>query len=88
MARRSSTLSIQPAPEVVEDVVNHPNHYTSHPSGVECATITRHMNWNLGNVFSYIWRCDLKGRPIEDLEKAAWHLQDEIARRKEEAGVV
>lgn len=62
--------------------VNHPPHYTKHPSGVECIQITRHMNFNLGNATKYIWRADLKGNAIEDLEKAVWYLQDEIERRK------
>lgn len=64
------------------DVVNHPPHYTNHPSGVECLTITRHMGFNLGNAFKYIWRADLKGNAIEDLEKAAFYINDEIIRRK------
>lgn len=64
------------------DPVNHPSHYTKHPSGVECIQITRHMNFNLGNAVKYIWRADLKGSAIEDLEKAVWYLQDEIERRK------
>lgn len=67
------------------DAVKHPSHYTSHPSGIECWDITRHMNFNLGNAFKYIWRCDLKGKPIEDLEKAVECLQDEIAMRKKAA---
>jgi hypothetical protein len=67
------------------DPVKHPSHYTSHPSGLECWDITRHMNFNLGNAFKYIWRADLKGKPIEDLEKAVEYLQDEIAMRKKAA---
>jgi len=67
---------------VKNDPVNHPKHYTSHPSGVECIEITRHMNFNLGNVVKYIWRCDDKELPIQDLEKAAFYLNDEIKRRK------
>lgn len=65
-----------------QDLVNHPPHYTSHPSGVECITITRHMGFNLGNVMKYVWRADEKGSSIQDLEKAAWYLADELARRK------
>lgn len=65
------------------DTVNHPPHYTEHPSGIECITITRHMNFNLGNVVKYIWRAGLKDEkiPVEDLQKAAWYLNDEIERR-------
>lgn len=69
------------------DPVNHPKHYTQHPSGVECITITRHMNFNLGNTMKYIWRAGLKGEAptIQDLEKARWYLDDEITRRRQEA---
>jgi uncharacterized protein DUF3310 len=63
-----------------EDLVNHPKHYNVHPSGIECITITRWMNFNLGNVMKYLWRCDDKGATIEDLKKARWYLDDEIAR--------
>lgn len=40
------------------------------------------MNFNLGNVLKYIWRHDLKGDPIENLEKAAFYLDDEISTLK------
>lgn len=68
----------------MDDNVNHPPHYTAHPSGVECIEITRHMNFNLGNVIKYLWREGLKDTytPIEDLEKAQWYLNDEINKRK------
>lgn len=61
--------------------VDRPKHYTRHPSGVECITITEHMNFNLGNVIKYVWRADEKGERIEDLKKAAWYLNREIERR-------
>lgn len=65
------------------DPVNHPPHYTQHPSGVECIQITEHMGFNLGNAVKYIWRADLKmNEPLEDLEKAVWYLQREIKKRK------
>lgn len=64
------------------DPVNHPTHYTSHPSGVECITITRHMSFNLGNALKYIWRADLKGNALQDLEKAAFYINDEIVKRR------
>lgn len=64
------------------EAVTHPAHYTSHPSGVECLTITRHMGFALGSAMKYIWRADLKGNAIQDLEKAIFYIQDEIAKRK------
>lgn len=63
------------------DAVNHPPHYTGHPSGIECIQIAEHMGFNLGNAVKYIWRADLKGSDIEDLRKAVWYVQREIERR-------
>lgn len=63
------------------DNVNHPKHYNSHPSGIECIQVTEHMGFNLGNAVKYIWRAELKWEAIEDLKKAAWYLQREIERR-------
>ena len=64
------------------DMINHPPHYTSHPSGVECLAITRHMNFNLGNAMKYLWRADLKGDGLSDLRKAAFYIADEIKLRE------
>lgn len=63
------------------DPVNHPKHYTSHPSGIECIKITRHMGFNLGNALKYIWRADEKGNAIQDLLKARWYINDELDKR-------
>lgn len=65
----------------MNDPVNHPAHYVNHPSGVECIQITEHMNFCLGNAVKYIWRADEKGSDIEDLKKAVWYIEREIARR-------
>ena len=63
------------------DPVNHPSHYTSHPSGVECIQITEHMNFCLGNAVKYIWRAGLKSDdPIQDLEKAKFYIEREVKR--------
>lgn len=69
------------------DPVNHPKHYTNHPSGIECIQITRHMNNNRGNAMKYIWRCGDKGKPIQDLRKAIFYLEDEIKRLQEFEGI-
>ena len=63
------------------DPVNHPKHYTEHPSGIECIQITEHMGFNLGNAMKYIWRADLKHNVIEDLQKAVWYINREIEKR-------
>ena len=64
------------------DPVNHPRHYTDHPSGVECIQITEHMGFCLGNAIKYIWRADLKNDAIEDLEKAKWYIERELNKRR------
>lgn len=64
------------------DLVNHPPHYTSHPSGIEAIQITRHMNFNVGNAIKYLWRAGLKDpqATIQDLQKAVFYINDEIKR--------
>jgi hypothetical protein len=65
------------------DMVKHPKHYTSHPSGIECIEITKYMGFCLGNAFKYIWRADLKNDTIEDLYKAIQYIEFEIEKRKQ-----
>ncbi len=62
------------------NTINHPKHYTSHPSGVECIDIAEHMNFCLGNALKYLWRAGLKGNAVEDLKKARWYIDREIKR--------
>ena len=64
------------------DNVNHPKHYCSHPSGIECIQVTEHMSFLIGNAMKYLWRADEKGAPIEDLKKAIWYIEREIAKRE------
>lgn len=67
------------------DPVNHPSHYTAHPSGVECVQITEHMNFCLGNAMKYLWRAGLKGDAVEDLKKANWYIEREISRLEKQS---
>lgn len=78
---------VVPTPGAVHDAVNHPSHYTSHPSGIEAITVTEHMGFCLGNAMKYIWRADLKHDDggLEDLRKARWYLDREITRREKAA---
>jgi hypothetical protein len=62
-----------------DDPVDHPPHYTKHPSGVECIQITEHMNFCTGNAVKYLWRHVDKGG-VEDLKKARWYIDREITR--------
>lgn len=68
--------------QVKPEMVNHPKHYNMHPSGIECIEIIRHMPHNVGAAMKYLWRMDHKDAPIEDLQKAIWYIQDEIALRE------
>lgn len=76
-----------------ESRVNHPSHYTwlKDLCGIEVIDITRHMNFNLGNVIKYTLRAGHKSeeglsdkqKHIEDLKKALFYIKDEIKRLEE-----
>lgn len=78
--------SLEEESDSQNDSVNHPVHYTSHPSGVECIDITRHYCFPIGNAIKYLWRAGLKQdadktsreKEIEDLRKAIWYIKDRI----------
>lgn len=65
--------------------VNHPPYYQD-PSGVECITVARYRDFNIGNALKYLWRAGLKtekgisdiDKQIEDLKKAIFYINDEI----------
>ena len=69
-----------------KDNINHPSHYTSHPSGIECIDIAEHHVFCIGNAIKYLWRAGLKSedgiskkeKQIEDLKKAIWYIKREI----------
>lgn len=68
------------------DNVNHPSHYTSDPSGIECIEIVKHRDFCVGNAIKYLWRAGLKHdhnedsttKEIEDLQKAIWYINKKI----------
>ena len=74
------TASINGYIPIKAELVDHPQHYNSHPSGVECINIVRHHSFNIGSAIKYLWRAGLKqGEPsTQDLEKAVWYIKDEI----------
>lgn len=61
------------------DMVNHPAHYKA--GGIETIDFieAKGLNYRLGNVVKYITRADLKGDRLENLKKAKWYLEREIA---------
>lgn len=68
--------------------IEHPDHYTL--GGIETWDFieAKKLNYNLGNVVKYVTRCDHKGTPIEDLQKARQYLDREIQRRQNNEDVV
>jgi hypothetical protein len=63
------------------DVIN-PAHYRMHPSGVECIDIIEVFPHNIAACMGYLWRAGLKpgAAQLDDMRKAAWHLNREIER--------
>jgi hypothetical protein len=68
---------VRPEPNTVD----HPRHYNV--GKIEAITVIEDWNlgFNLGNTVKYIARADHKGNAVEDLKKALWYLQRELARR-------
>lgn len=72
--------------KIKTDNVEHPTHYTSHPSKIECITITQHYNFCIGNAMKYLWRAGIKKeegltpieKEIEDCKKAIWYINKHI----------
>jgi hypothetical protein len=72
----------------MSDRVEHPSHYTwlKKLCGIEVIDITRHMDFDLGNVIKYVLRQGYKSeegmsdkeKALEDLKKARWYLDDKI----------
>lgn len=81
-----NSVTTSPLPLTVgkQDMVNHPPHYKQ--GGIETIDFieAKQLTYNLGNVVKYITRAGIKNKAthIEDLEKAAWYLNREIANLK------
>jgi hypothetical protein len=70
--------------------IDHPSHYNSHPSGIECIDVVEYFTFNIGNAIKYCWRAGLKigalsyqdilSANIKDLRKAEWYIRREIER--------
>jgi len=75
LAQPKQRLESAPTP----DMVNHPAHYKT--GGIETIDFieAKKLNYHLGNVVKYITRADHKGDRLENLKKAQWYLEREIA---------
>lgn len=63
-----------------KSAVDHPHHYRS--GGIEAIDVIEAfgLGFNLGNVAKYVLRAGRKADALEDLMKARWYLDREIAR--------
>jgi len=67
----------------IHDMVNSPPHYNN--SGIECIEAIYHalgedgfIAYCQGNAMKYLWRYQYKGKPVEDLKKAKWYINQII----------
>lgn len=74
----------------MNDVVNHPKHYTTGKIEVIDFIEDKELNFNLGNVVKYVSRAgrkksqgkSLEAKALEDLKKAQFYLAREIETRE------
>lgn len=69
-----------------------PTHYRKCPVNMcqpECIEFARHLDFDMGNAFKYIWRAGQKTGEgeAEDLRKAAWYLEDAFRNEGGDLGV-
>ncbi len=69
------------------DAVNHPAHYGGDGNAYETIKIIEAwgLGFNLGNTVKYLSRAGKKDDIVQDLEKARWYLDREIANLKAKA---
>lgn len=70
-----------------KEAVNHPDHYGGKDNPYEVIKVIRawELSFSLGNVVKYVARAGKKdpAKRLEDLHKAMWYLQEEIANEYE-----
>lgn len=66
-------------PKHMKESVEHPVHYNK---GIETIDYIEswEMNFNRGNIIKYVTRSPYKGKELEDLKKARFYLDREIAK--------
>ena len=76
--------------DTMHDRVNHPSHYTGFSHGAEVIDIAECLNYNRGNAIKYLARAGRKdpATELEDLMKARWYVNREIARLTSSEGGV
>lgn len=66
----------------MNDIINHPSHYTDGKIEVIDFIEEKQLNFHRGNAIKYIARAGKKNKEteIEDLKKADWYINREIQR--------
>jgi len=78
-----TNFNVDTLDDVLEDLVNHPNHYKSEGVGdIECIdaiqaalTPTEFIGFCKGNNIKYTWRANRKQDVRTNIEKAVWYLK-------------
>lgn len=68
----------------MKEAVNNPVHYGGADNPYEAIKVINawDLNFNLGNTVKYIARCGKKDDELQELQKAAWYLNNEIEKIK------
>lgn len=64
----------------MNDIINHPSHYTDGKIEVIEFIEDKNLNYHKGNAIKYICRAGKKdpSKEVEDLQKAIWYINREI----------
>ncbi|HEY4269501.1 MAG TPA: DUF3310 domain-containing protein [Galbitalea sp.] len=65
-----------------------PPYYGTDDAGIQAIDIIENMNFCRGNAIKYLWRAGSKDNELDDLYKAKWYVEREIARVERLAGIV
>lgn len=66
----------------MNNVITHPDHYTSRDIGYECISLAECQRFCTGNAIKYLWRYKDKGAPGKDLKKARWYARRATMRQE------
>ena len=80
--------AMRPTEKPKDSAVDHPSYYQGKIEVIDFIEV-KGLGFNLGNCVKYISRCYLKHKdnPVEDLKKARWYLDREIARIEKKGGI-
>lgn len=73
--------------QIEKEQVDHPEHYTYNKNGIELIDLIEDLPCWQANIIKYVYRCEKKGKKLQDLQKALWYLEREIGRVEEEQDI-